>query len=207
MIKKLLTSVLLLSLVFCVGYRKPYKYTIEAGKDAFYHNNLGINHLKDRVYYAAVQEFKIAISLSPNTQSSAIFYNNLGETYTFIGYPDMAKDCFENAIRLYGLNFKYYLNITDCYISMGIANDKITELKNSDNVYDKIQLGILYIKMGEKRRGVNILDEVCANEPDLLITPAIRQYLSEVVKTLKDETYETVEPVSSPDIPNTLPTP
>ncbi len=79
--KKLLTIVLLLAMIFCTGYRKPYKYTIRAEKDAYYHNNLGLNHLKDRVYYAAIQEFKIAISLSPSTQASAIFYNNLGETY------------------------------------------------------------------------------------------------------------------------------
>ena len=85
-------------MVFCSGYRKPYKYTVEAEKDAFLHNNLGINHLKDRVYYAAIQEFKIAISLSPSTQATAIFKNNLGKTYMFIGYPEMAKDCFEEAI-------------------------------------------------------------------------------------------------------------
>lgn len=182
--KKLLTIVLLLAMIFCTGYRKPYKYTIRAEKDAYYHNNLGLNHLKDRVYYAAIQEFKIAISLSPSTQASAIFYNNLGETYNFIGYPDMAKDCFENAILLYGLNFKYYMNLTDCYINLGTTNEKISEFKNSDNVYDKIQLGILYIKIGEKRRGINILDEICASEPDLLITPAIKQYISETLKTL-----------------------
>lgn len=185
MIKKVLTIVLLLTMVFCSAYRKPYKYVIRAEKDAFYHNNLGINHLKDRVYYAAIQEFKIAISLSPSTQSSAIFYNNLGETYNFIGYPDMAKDCFENAIKLYGLNFKYYLNLAECYINMGIANSKISELNSSDNIYDKIQLGILYIKTGETRRGVNVLDEVCASEPDLMITPAIRQYIAEIIKTMQ----------------------
>lgn len=186
MIKKLFAALLLCTVVFCSGYRKPYKYTIRAEKDAFYHNNLGINHLKDRVYYAAIQEFKIAISLSPETQASAIFYNNLGETYNFIGYPDMAKDCFENAIRLYGLNFKYYINLTDCYINLGVAYNKISEFEKSNSVFDKIQLGILYIKLGEKRRGINILDEICANEPDLLITPAIRQYISETIKTLEE---------------------
>ena len=185
-------------MVFCTGYRKPFKYTIDAGKDAFYHNNLGINYLQDRTYYAAVQEFKIAISLSPSTQASAIFYNNLGETYMFIGYPDMAQDCFENAIRLYGLNFKYYLNMADCYIRQGMAIDKISSLKNSDNVYDKIQLGILYIKTGETRRGVNLLDEFCASEPDLIITPAVRQYLSEIVKTIQEPTSEII------DIPGTI---
>lgn len=182
--KKILTLVLLFAMIFCTGYRKPYKYTIRAEKDAYYHNNLGLNHLKDRVYYAAIQEFKIAISLSPSTQASAIFYNNLGETYIFIGYPDIAKDCFENAILLYGLNFKYYINLADCYINLGMANEKISEFKNSNDIYDKIQLGILYIKTGEKRRGINLLDEICASEPDLLITPAIKQYIAETLKTI-----------------------
>ena len=186
MIKKVLTIVLLLVMVFCSAYRKPYKYTILAEKDAFYHNNVGLNYLKDRVYYAAIQEFKIAISLSPTTQASAIFYNNLGETYNYIGYPDMALDCFENAIKLYGLNFKNYINLVDCYINMGITNSKIKEFQASDNVFDKIKLGLLYIKTGEVRKGVVLLDELCMEEPDLLITPAIRQYLGEVTEQLKN---------------------
>ena len=51
MIKKLLTISLMLIMVFCSGYKKPYKYTIKAEKDAFYHNNVGLNYLKDRIYY------------------------------------------------------------------------------------------------------------------------------------------------------------
>lgn len=182
MIKRLFTIVLLLSLVLCTGYRKPYRYTIRAEKDAFYHNNVGLNHLRDRIYYAAIQEFKIAISLSPSTQASAIFYNNLGETYNFIGYPDMAKDCFENAVQLYGLNFKYYQNLVECYINLGQAEKKIAEYKDSNDVYARIQLGLLYIKTGEKRKGVNVLDELCSEEPDLMITPAIRQYIKGVIQ-------------------------
>ena len=83
MIKKLFTILLLLVMVFCSGYRKPYKFVIQPEKNAFYHNNVGLNYLQDRVYYAAIQEFKIAISLSPSTQASAIFYNYMGETYNF----------------------------------------------------------------------------------------------------------------------------
>lgn len=185
MIKKTVVLFLLLSLVFCTGYKKPYKYVIRAEKDAFYHNNMGLNYLNDRIYYAAIQEFKIAISLSSNTQASAIFYNNLGETYNFIGYPDMALDCFENAVTLYGLNFKYYLNLVECYIKLGVAESKIAEYKKSEDVYKRIQLGILYIKTGDKRRGINLLDEIAASEPDLLITPAIKQYIAETIETLE----------------------
>lgn len=181
MIKKLCVILMLFTLVFCTGYKKPHKYVIEAEKDAFYHNNVGLNYLKDRIYYAAIQEFKIAISLSPSTQASAIFYTNLGETYNFIGYPEMALDAFEEAIKLYGLNFKYYINVVESYIKLGIMDLKIKEYQDSKDVYDRIKLGILYIKKGELRKGINTLDEITIEEPDLLITPAIRQYIKQII--------------------------
>ena len=77
MMKKIFSLFLLSVIILCSGYRKPYRYTIDAEKDAFLHNNVGLNYLKDRIYYAAIQEFKIAIQLSPNTQATAIFKNNL----------------------------------------------------------------------------------------------------------------------------------
>ena len=181
MIKKFLTIFLMIIMVFCVGYKKPHKYVIQAEKDAFYHNNVGINYLKDRIYYAAIQEFKIAISLSPSTQASAIFYNNLGETYNFIGYPETARGCFEDAIRLYGLNLKYYINLVKCYKTLNIVQTKIREYQQSEDVYDRIKLGLLYIETEEYRKGVNTLDEICVQEPNLLITPALRQYIKQVI--------------------------
>lgn len=181
MIKKTLIILLLVTTLICSAYKKPYKYTIQAEKDAYYHNNLGLNYLKDRVYYAAIQEFKIAISLSPSTQASAIFYNNLGETYNFIGYPDSALGCFESAIKLYGLNLQYYINLVHCYMSLGTASSKIKEYQFSQDIYNRITLGILYIETGETRKGINTLDEICMQEPNLLITPALRQYIKNTV--------------------------
>lgn len=183
MIKKIFIYFLITMTVLCSAYRKPDKYIIQAEKDAYFHNNMGIRYLEDRIYYAAIQEFKIAINLSPSTQASAIFYNNLGETYMFIGYPDMAKTCFEDAIKLYGLNFKYYLNLCECYKALKITNTKISEFQSSKDVYDKIKLGIIYIETNQVRKGVNLLDELCMEEPDLIITPAIRQYLKEIINS------------------------
>ena len=181
--KKYFSIVLILILFLSCGYRKPVKYTIDATKDAFIHNNVGLNYLQDRIYYAAIQEFKIAIQLSPNAQATAVFKNNLGETYSFIGYPDMARICFEDAIKLYGLNFKYYLNLADTYEQLGITDSKISEYENSINLYDRILLGILYIKSGNTRKGIILLDEICQSEPDLIIVPAIRQYIKDAAKT------------------------
>lgn len=182
MIKKIGIIFLTLVMAFCCSYKKPNKYVIEAEKDAYWHNNVGINYRKDRIYYAAIQEFKIAISLSPSTQASAVFHNNLGETYLFINYPDAAKTCFEDAIKLYGLNLKYHMNLVKTYIQLGEAEIKINEFENSQDVYDRIKLGILYIETDEARKGVNILDDICNSEPDLLITPALKQYIKQTIK-------------------------
>lgn len=182
MIKKIAILFLTLVTVFCCGYKKPYKYTIEAERDAFWHNNIGINYRKDRIYFAAIQEFKIAISLNPSTQASAVFYNNLGETYLFINYPEAAKSCFEDALKLYGLNLKYHINLAKTYIQLGEASIKIKEFEASQDVYDRIKLGILYIETNESRKGVNILDDICNSEPDLLITPALKQYIKQTIK-------------------------
>ena len=93
--KTIIISILLITSIFTSGYKKPDVYVIDAVRNAYIHNNKGLNYLKDNLYYPAIQEFKIAISLNPNTQATAVYYNNLGETYMKLGYPDMAIDCFE----------------------------------------------------------------------------------------------------------------
>ncbi len=45
-------------------------------------------------------------------------------------------------------------------------------------------LGLLYIENGDLKRGVIILDEFTMKEPDLLITPAVKQYVKETVKKI-----------------------
>ena len=57
----LVITLLFLSL-FTSGYRKPDVYVIDATKNAYLHNNMGLRYMNERLYYAAIQEFKIAIS-------------------------------------------------------------------------------------------------------------------------------------------------
>ena len=42
-------------------------------------------------------------------------------------------------------------------------------------------LGVLYAEKGETRRAITILDEFCMSEPDLIITPSIKNYIKELV--------------------------
>lgn len=179
---KFLPLFLLAIMLLTCGYKRPDKFVIDAVTNASRHNTFGVTYMQERCYYAAIQEFKIAISLNPDTQSSAVYYNNLGQAYMKIGFPNMALDCFERAIKLNGLHFLYYQNIVECYSKLKLTNQMITRYSTSENPLDKIILGLLYVASGDTRRGIIILDEFCMSEPDLIITSGIRMYLKELTR-------------------------
>lgn len=166
------------------GYKKPEVTVIDATKNAYFHNNLGLNYMNERCYYAAIQEFKIAISLNPNTQATAVYYNNIGDAYMLIGYPNMAQQPYEDAVNQYSLNFQYYEDLVKCYGKLGLIPAKIAEYSKAGNPLNKVMLGLLYIEKGDLKRGVIILDEFTMSEPDLLITTAVKQYIKDTVNKI-----------------------
>ena len=182
--KKFIVFLLFTSLITC-GYTKPKtivsgSYQIDATKNSVRHNAIGLRYLQEHCYYAAAQEFKIAISLNPDTQSAAVSYHNLGKAYMELGFAEEAQDCFERAIKLYGLNFEYYKDLANCYAKMGKAPQKLAEYKSSKNPLNKVMVGLLYVCTGEKRAGMITLDSFCMSEPDLIITDGVRNYLHEL---------------------------
>ena len=179
---KKIFSILICIMIFSCGYRRPEKFYIDAVTNASRHNTLGTEYLLERCYYAAIQEFKIAISLNPDTQASAVYYNNLGETYMKIGFPNLAQDCFERALKLYGLNFQYYQNLTACLKKMRLAERMIPKYKASTNPLDKVMLGLLYVETGDIQRGIMTLDDFCMSEPDLILTQGVRNYLRDLTR-------------------------
>jgi len=160
-------------------------YVIDPEKNAYHHNNLGVMYIEEKNYYAAIQEFKMAISLNPKTQATATYFNNLGRVYIIIGYPELAIDCFENALKQYPLNFEYYRNLVNCYEKLGKTTSKLNEYKNKKkSSLDKITLALLYEKSGDIKKAIFILDEFANAEPDLMITPAVKMYIQELVNIL-----------------------
>lgn len=182
--KKLALIALIFFSLVASGYRKPEVYTIDATKNAFLHNNMGLRYMSEKCYYAAIQEFKIAISLNSNTQATAVYYKNIGDAYMAIGYPDMARQPYEDAIKQYSLNFQYYKDLAKCYKVLGLVPAKISEYSKGNNHLNKIMLGLLYMENGDLKRGIIILDEFTMSEPDLLITPAVKQFVKEKVKEI-----------------------
>lgn len=180
--KLLILLVLLMSSfpVFAAG--TIVSYTIDPEKNAYEHNNMGIIYLEEKDYYAAIQEFKIAISLNPKTQATAVYFNNLGKVYMKIGYPDLAMDCFKNAITQYSLNFEFYKNLVECYKAQNKIAEQLEIYKTkNDSPYDKVMLGLLYEQSGDIRKAIFVLDEFAMAEPSLMITSAVKLYIQELV--------------------------
>lgn len=180
-----MTAVIILMFITIIssGYVRPDVYKIDAEKNAVLHNNLGLNALCDKNYLEAIQEFSLAIGLNPNTQATAVYYNNLGETYLKLGYPKEAQKCFEESIKINCLSLLYYQNLVASFKTQNLVTKKIKvyEAKNSKNSLNMVVLGLLYAANGDVRKGIIKLDEFCMKEPDLLITPSVRDYIKTII--------------------------
>src|SRR5574344_2985121 len=178
----ILTSILILMSTFTSAYKKPDVDVIRPEVNAYYHNNVGLRYLDERCYYAAIQEFKIAISLAPETQAASVYYKNLGDTYMYIGYPAWAEDCYNKAINLYSLNFEYYKDLAKCYKAKKAVAAKLKTYSSSKNPLAPIMVGLLKEQKGDIKGAITTLDTFTMTEPDLLITPSVKSYVKELVK-------------------------
>ena len=180
--KKFLLVQLIFLALLTSAYKKPDVYEIDAQKNAYVHNNLGLIYVDEKCYYAAIQEFKIAISLNPNTQATAVYYNNLGEVYLTIGYPDYALDCFERALKQFSLNLKYYQNLAKTYKMLNNIDSQIAKYSDEVNPLNKVMLGLLYEQKGEVKRAITVLDDFVMSEPDLMITYSVKKHIKKLVE-------------------------
>ncbi len=178
----------IISLIFlstiASGYRKPDVPVIDAVKNSNNHNNLGIMYMSERAYYAAIQEFKIAISLNPESQATAVYYTNLGDCYMKIEHPELALDCYKRALTLYNLNLNYYINLAKCLIANKLLDKKLEQFSDFTNPYNQLMSGVLYVESGNYQRGITVLDNFTISEPDLIITPAVKSYIRASVKKM-----------------------
>ena len=101
-----------------------------------------------------------------------------------IGYPELALDCFENALIQYNLNFEFYQNLAQCYKALKQTSQQLEIYKKKTSSLDKIMLGLLYEQLGDKKKAIIVLDEFAMAEPNLIITPAVKNYIQKIVDEL-----------------------
>lgn len=159
---------------------------IDPEKNAYIHNNYGLGYLDMGQYYAAIEEFKIAICLNPNTQATSVYFNNLGETYLKLRFYRQAQDCFERAIEKYPLNFRYYLNLVTSYQMTGSLDSKLNYYrKHKKTPLDDVTIGLILVAKGQVNSGIAVLDNFVMNEPKLFITDGVKYYLKGLIEAKK----------------------
>ena len=168
------------------GIAKCAVSSIDATRNAKEHNNQGIIYMREGDYYAAIKEFKIAIGINPNVQSTSVYYNNLGQAYMKIYQinknkllPIWAQSCFEQALIGDCLNLTYYKNLVNAYEARGNLSSRASYhlSQKEENPYNAIIVGLIYLKQNKIGAAVTILDDFCSQNPDLVITSDIKRLL------------------------------
>ena len=175
-------------IIFTVSAAKCELTPVDAARNAKEHNNQGVIFMREGDYLAAIKEFKIAIGINPNVQSTSVYYNNLGQAYMKIYainknhlLPIWAQNCFEHALTGDCLNLTYYKNLVNAYEARGNLNSRASYhlSKKSENPYNAIVVGLIYLKQNKIGAAITILDDFCAQNPDLVITSDIKRLIAQ----------------------------
>lgn len=172
---------------------------VNAERNAYSHNRRGVDFYNEHDYYAALKEFKLAVSLNPNSQASAVYYNNLGKVYLIFGeiqkrnhlstanggdFSEMARVCFEKSIMQDCMKLEYYKNLAYAYELLGIANQKKAFLKSnlSKNPFNAVLIAVIAANHGQNAEAISLLKNFTAQNSDVIIAEDVKKY----IKTLED---------------------
>lgn len=173
-----LTAFLILGFVNA-SQAKMEVFDINAQRNAVDHNNIGIIYMRDRMYAPAIKEFQMAILLDPDTQASSVYYSNLANCYMRIGYPALAQEMLEKAIKYHPMQFTYYEDLTVALKRQDLLDLKLKyyEKDAQKNPLSKIMTGLILVEQGKNDEGMAKLYEFVFGEPDLIITSGVKQYI------------------------------
>ena len=177
--------------------------TVDAKNAAQRHNNLGTMYYKDKDYFAAIKEYRIAISINPDAQTTATYFNNLGKVYLLLGeiqkknglplqgwddFSIMAQISFEEAILKDCMKIEYYQNLVKAYELTGMMEVKKQFLmQNRDkNPFNVIPVAMILKKQGDIEYANMLLDDFASQNPNIIISRDVKKILKENIKKQKE---------------------
>ena len=91
-----------------------------------------------------------------------------------IGSYELAKNALLGVIHKDCMNITYYSELCDCYIKLGVARKEIENyLAKTENPYNRIVVGLLYLKLGEKNSAKMIFDDFINEKYKTIIDSAL----------------------------------
>ena len=84
------------------------------------------------------------------------------------------------------MNFEFYENLAKCYKQLGKASSQLSayKAKEKTNPTAQIMVGLLQEQTGNIRQAITTLDDFAMSEPDLIITPAVKKHIKDLVKKI-----------------------
>ncbi len=181
-----ITLLLIILCIFIQGYEYKYETPkLDATNNAAKRNSQGIMYMEMGQYAAAMTEFKVAISLNPNSPASAAYYNNLGLLYMKLNKLKQAQECFNAAIKLNPVFLEYYTNLIDFYDKAGLLDSALTDYlnqiaKDNQNSNAYFMAGLICSQMGQKQQAIKYLKRFISLEKDQILSRAVKQMLEEM---------------------------
>lgn len=181
--------VLPIIIIFAIFLQGSVNDPLDPSFNAIKHNSKGMWHARWGNYYAAIEEYKIAIGLNPETAVSSSFYNNLGQVYMQVEKPGWAITCFENAIRLNPNCMFYYDNLIDGYFeNKEIDNQEKIFLRKVDvsfeDSYNWLILGLIQEKKKDYVKAVKSFNNYLLLEPEIVLRSAVKNKTEKMLKEL-----------------------
>lgn len=203
---KLYCKILLIFILFAIiqpSFADLHKASIitpvDAKTSAQKHNNLGTAYFREKDYFAAIKEYRIAIGINPDSQTTATYFNNLGKVYLVLGeiqvknglplqgwddFSIMAEISFEEAILKDCMKLEYYQNLVKAYELTGkMETKKQYFLANTEkNPFNVIPAALILTKQGQIQHANMLLDDFATQNPDIIITRDIKKIIKENIK-------------------------
>ena len=181
--KKTVLMLAIFSFLFVpmVAQAKMERFNINAQRNAVDHNNRGVIYMQDRYYAPAIKEFEMAILLDSDTQASSVYYANLANCHMKIGYPALAQDSLQRAIKLNPMNFSLYQDLTIALKRQNLLEQKLKyyQKDSEKNPLSSIMVGLILLEQGKSDAGLAKLQEFVYLEPDLIISKGVKKFVDE----------------------------
>ncbi|MBQ8634639.1 tetratricopeptide repeat protein [bacterium] len=154
---------------------------IDATKNARLHSNMGNIYFDEGKYISALKEYEIAYNLAYDTQASGAYLHNIARCFFVMGNFALAKNAIEGAILKDCINLTYYEMLAECIIKLGIENSELKKyISDTTNPYNRIVVGLIYLKTGHKMQARATFDDFIYQNPDMIITQDIKVLLERI---------------------------
>ena len=155
--------------------------SIDATKNARLHSNMGNIYFSEKNYIDALKEYEIAFNLAYNTQASGAYLYNIARCYFALGNYSASKNAVLGAIKKDCINITYYQLLVDCYIKLGTIEKELkSHIKQTDNPYNRVIVGLIYLKTNRKMQAKATFDDFVATHPEMIISEDIKTILNKI---------------------------